>query len=49
MYVSQDEKSVYSDEVTTNQLMTWTHHLYFPKVIAVVILILIHITIKMIQ
>ena len=49
MYVSQDEKSVYSDEVTTNQLMTWTHHLYFPKVIAVVVATLIQMTIKMIQ
>ena len=36
-------------KVTMNQLMTWTHHLYFPKKIAVVVATLIQMTIKIIQ
>ena len=48
MYASQNEMSVYSDE-SDNELMTWTHHLYFPKVIAVVVATLIQMTIKMIE
>ena len=36
-------------KVTTNQLITWTHHLYFLKVIAVVVVTLIQMATKMIQ
>ena len=36
-------------KVTTNQVITWIHHLYFLKVIAVVVTTLIQMTIKMIQ
>ena len=43
-------KGVYTQmKVKTNELMTWTHHLYFLKVKAVVAATFIQITIKMIQ
>ena len=51
MYASQNEMSVYSDESDNESIndVMWTHHLYFLKMIAVVVATLIQMTIKMIQ